>query len=223
MKRKLVKYHSQFRMSLGDQPLVISAGMPRSGSTMLFNILRELMEVRHGDGLNAGWVHDFRTSDADAAWLIKLHRLSRFYRYRASSIFYTYRDVRVAAVSAHRKFGQPFDAKQIRNDLRQYRVARRAGAMAVKYEDIIADPAPHVHRIAQSLQIQADEAEICERVFALDASPGDHKYCKQTLLHQDHRTGTGDDEWREVIPLPVQKQINREFAWWLEECGYPAA
>jgi len=110
---------------LSTKPLIVSAGMPRSGSTLLFNILREILVIKWKTRLSSGWEGDFISIPKGSAYLIKTHTLSHFYRWRARYCFYTYRDVRVAAVSVLRKFGQQITLESIRSMIRQYEIAKK--------------------------------------------------------------------------------------------------
>jgi len=57
-------------VKFSNKPLIISAGMPRSGSTLLFNILRDIM-LRRWEGLSSGWSGDIENLDKGSAYLIK--------------------------------------------------------------------------------------------------------------------------------------------------------
>ncbi len=209
-------------LKLSFRPLVVSAGMPRSGSTLLFNILRETLATRWGDGLSAGWIHDLGELPRGRAFLIKVHTFEPFYRLRAAHSFYTYRDVRVAAVSRMRMFNLEPTLKRFRWVIEQYQIAKASCDLIIKYEDLIADPLSHTQAIARRLDITTDCEAVVAKVLGL-RPPTDAAgpYSMETLLHEGHVTNTGDDEWRRVLPRDLQDQVHAEFGWWFEECGYP--
>lgn len=103
-KTSTLKYWLKLSLKLKNKPLILSAGMPRSGSTLLFNILRVILSERWSDQLSAGWEGYILQLPEGKAYLVKTHNINRFYKFRAKHAFYTYRDVRVAAVSNMRKF-----------------------------------------------------------------------------------------------------------------------
>lgn len=203
-------------------PLFLSAGMPRSGSTLLYNLLREILRVRFGDRLASGWIDDLPDLPEGDAYLIKTHRLFPFLYRRAQQIAYSFRDVRTAAVSRWRKFGHDITLEQVRNEIREYTVARQHSGLMIRYEEMIRCPTTIVEQLSRLLDIPVDAQEIYGRVAEL-APPDEPGYSRLTLLHKDHFTHTGDQEWREIIPPRLQAQIRTKYEWWFRECGYEVA
>lgn len=206
---------------LSHKPLIVSAGMPRSGSTLLFNILREVLRVKWKGNLSCGWVGDIMELPKGNAFLIKTHNLSPIYRWRAQHIFYTYRDVRVATVSRQRMFNLPITLESIRSAIKEYEFAKKSCHSLIKYEKLIENPIPFIKNIGQILNIEVDFENLIRSTFEQKKPNTNSKYSKDTLLHQKHFTHTKDDEWRTIIPIELQKSINKEFSWWFSECGYP--
>ncbi len=210
---------------LKNNSLVVSAGMPRSGSTLLFNILREILSSKWAGQVSAGWVDDIFELPKNSVYLIKVHDFNSYFQARADHSFYTYRDVRVAAVSAMKKFNRTPTVESIRCDLNQYLVAKRSCDLAIKYEDLVSSPGLFVQQIAGILDVSVDSDDIVKKIFYLQP-PEEQEvkgaYSKETLLHKNHFTHTRDDEWRDFLSERIQKDISAEFSWWFEECGYPA-
>lgn len=125
MKISTIKHWMQLTLKLSFKPLILSAGMPRSGSTLLYNILRETLEIRWGNRLSSGWCGDIFQLPKGDAFLIKTHNIDNYYKYRAKHIFYTYRDVRVASVSSIRKFNDTPSIESIRCVINQYLIAQK--------------------------------------------------------------------------------------------------
>jgi len=195
--------------------------MPRSGSTLLFNILREILATQWSSRLSSGWESDVLSMPTGSAYLIKTHQLSRLYHLRAQYCFYTYRDVRVAAISNLRKFGRQVSLESVREIINQYKLAKKLCDKTIKYEELIKDPIPFINDLAQTLAIKVDPESIHKKTFALEPPAPGTGYSKVTLLHGDHYTQTKDHEWRQIIDKNLQVKINEEFAWWFDECGYP--
>ena len=142
MPRTSATEHSQkLSAKLGTKPLIVSAGMPRSGSTLLFNILREILSIRWPDQVSAGWHGDIFELPEGSIYLVKTHNLDQYYRFRAEHIFYSYRDVRVAAISSMKKFNVNPSICKIRNDIKEYLVAKKFSDHIIKYEDLVSKPA----------------------------------------------------------------------------------
>ncbi len=208
-----------------NSSLVVSAGMPRSGSTLLFNILREILSSKWAGQVSAGWVDDISELPKNSAYLIKVHDFNSYFQAHADHSFYTYRDVRVAAVSAAKKFGRTPTVESIRENLNQYLLAKRTCDLVIKYDDLISSPVFFVRQIAKILGASIDVDDIIKEAFYLQPPEKDEvngAYSKKTLLHEKHFTHTGDDEWRDFLSDRLQRDISGEFSWWFEECGYPA-
>lgn len=155
------------------------------------------------------------------AYLLKTHQIGHFYRLRASQIFYSYRDVRTAAVSSLRKFNENITIESIRNKIAQYQIAKRTCDLCIKYEELISNPEYFIQELARLLDIQVDVAHIKSITANLKPPTTGDTYSRETQLHKGHFTHTQDDEWRVVIPNDLQERINEEFSWWFTECGYP--
>ncbi len=206
---------------LSCRPVVLAAGMPRSSSTLLYNIVREVLEEKWHDGLSYCWTRDVLNTPRGRAYLIKTHSLGRLYRLRASHSFYSYRDIRVATVSAYRMFGWPISIERMRRQVIEYRIARKFCNTCFSYENLISSPRSVVQKVSEQLSIPVDTDHIVSKVEKLAIPESGPDYCRKTQLHIGHFTHTGDDDWRSIIPVELQDRIHREFSWWFRECGYP--
>lgn len=203
---------------IGTSRLIMSAGMPRSGSTFLFNMLRVALEHEYGDNISSGWYADAPELAKGKVYIIKAHRLDAVLHARASQCFYTYRDARDAAVSYQRKFGREPSIEAFRHAMVQFQRARKYADLMLKYEQFTHAPEQTMADILRVLKIDADPAELTAKVPQASASGG--KCDKSTLLHGGHATGTGQGEWRQVLKPELIEQIHSEFGWWFEENGY---
>ncbi len=213
--------NARWMVKVGTRPLLLSAGMPRSGSTLLFNIVREVA-IGSWPGLSSGWYGDLGEMPKGEAYLVKVHALTRLLRWRMSYGFYSFRDIRTAALSAWRRFELPITTEEMRVWVEEYKKAKHLCDSVFRYEDLVASPARCAEQIASAMNLHIDGQEIAQKVIALGKSEteGD-EYTKETLFYPGHGTGTGENEWRTHLPSSLQREINREFRWWFEECGYP--
>ncbi len=94
-------------MTTARQELVIAAGMPRSASTWLYNVIRLALDSdpRHTGNFNAGWVGDWADIEQRDCMLMKVHDFNAVHSDAAKAVLYSYRDVRDAVASQYRKFG----------------------------------------------------------------------------------------------------------------------
>lgn len=206
---------------LSTKPLIVSAGMRRSGSTLLFNMLREILVTKWKTRLSSGWEGDFASLPNGSVYLIKTHNLSRFLRWRARYCFFTYRDVRVAVVSDLRRFDRQITLESIRFMIRQYEIAKKTCKLIIKYEELIRDHVSFIHELSRILDIKVDSESIYHKTIELKPPHSGTGYSSVTLLHEGHLTHTKDHEWRQIIPSELQLKISEELSWWFSECGYP--
>lgn len=195
--------------------MIISAGMPRSGSTLLFNMLRELLKAEHANVLVSGWEDDIPL-DGELC-LVKSHSLERYVG-KAEKFFFSYRDIRTVYVSHLRKFPGDVTMEMMWEWIEQYKIARDVGAEMFRFEHMMRDPLHAIERCARVLNSQTNVPGVLERVQMLELPV--HGYSKETLLHSNHFTNTKGDEWKTVMPRDLYAQVQQEFAWWFRECGY---
>lgn len=201
--------------------LILSDGMPRSGSTYLYNIVRACCEEKYGTDFACGWIGDFHKWDKHQAYLVKAHGTSPFLRKRCQVIFYSYRDVRDTMVSAHRKFQTPMSLAYCRTVIADDLRSKQDADCIVKYEEMIARPEQTVQQVAQTLGVDVTPEEILKNVpGAFDEGAENERYNEVTLLHGKHGTGTESGSWRNVMDPELQQQINREFAGWFQRHEY---
>jgi len=211
----------QFYRRLGLARLIIADGMQRSGSTLLFNMVRLILLSDERSKLTSGWIKDFATLPPGNVFLLKCHGVDAWKIRRAALLFYTYRDIRDALVSKFRKFNQAPSIEMVRKWVVQFDTARKHADLMIRYEDMVGDVHGTVEKVAKSLRISVPTETITRELPSSfeDDNSGD-RYSKTTLLHKDHITGTHSGEWRQVLDKDLQRQIDAEFGWWFSENGY---
>ncbi len=148
--------------------LIYCLGMPRSGSTLQFQIAAELVE-RHGLGRRLPFLARPKVPrlvralcGRSRAFVLKTHALdpvSVDHWERDSSLgLYSYRDVRDALVSALRMAQQPYTDSWARAFLQsvfehQEAVLRMPRVLVQRYEDITGDLGEAVAQVASHLGI----------------------------------------------------------------------
>ena len=220
---KYLKKNAQWFFKLGFAPLIVSAGMHRSGSTLLFNILREILAFKYEKQLSCGWYGEFQKIPKGKAYLVKAHSLTFLLNQRSEYIFYSYRDVRTAAVSANKVFNVPINIQEIRNSITEYQVAKKNANLIIKYEKLVNNTIDVISEICKITDIKCEIHNIYMKCMNIDKPKGSFMsgYVNETLYHPGHITNTSNDEWRGKMSNELQKQISDEFGWWFNECGYP--
>ena len=208
---------------LGTARVFLAAGMPRSGSTLLYNIVRLCLEQMYGEELLSGWISDIRKAPMRPVCLIKAHNVGLL-NLRAKELFYSYRDIRDALVSAQRKFGTDPSLELCRSWIKEDQMARKYASAVFRYEEFTVDQQGAIERVAEILNTSIDISAV------LEAIPGAGKdgvvsngYDKETLLHGSHGTNTGQGDWRTEIDKKLVDDINTEFFWWFEKYQYDLA
>ena len=194
--------------------MYVAAGLPRSGSTLVYNVLRELLQFKHGEIVSYWCKNSPETVPENSIELIKTHRLIR--RYRNSMIFFTFRDIRTVAVSAFRMFDYPICMRTIRSYVRESFVALSSNAYMLKYERWRYDPVYLVSLLAEILGVLTSP----KKVYLDVIRKMETEDFNLTQFHPNHITNTKDEDWNEVIPVELQNKIKAEFSCWFECFGY---
>jgi hypothetical protein len=130
--------------------IILSGGMPRSGSTWLFNVIRLLLQTIRPEPrkFECGWIDDLEISKKHPRRLIKLHDYRSDLVERASFIAYSFRDIRDAIASAKRKFNRIPDLSYAKYLIEQDHQWRNASNYVMKYEDMITDPRAEICKLS---------------------------------------------------------------------------
>jgi len=204
----------------GFASLILTAGMHRSGSTLLYNVVRLCLQQHHGARAICGWIDSLERDPEAAVYLAKIHRVRRSLAWRARSVFFTYRDVRSALVSANRKFGTELSTEFCRRQILEFERARKYADILLRYEDFSRDLPGTVHRVATTLGISVNADDVLTAIPPTGGPAVATAAHDVTLMHGTHGTGTGAADWRSHLSTDLQQQIRDEFGWWLEENGY---
>lgn len=203
--------------------LVLAAGMPRSGSTWLYNATRLLLA---GNALSfeAGWLTDVRDRVGRAPLLLKLHEFDDELVRAACVIVYSVRDLRDALASAQRKFGRAPSLAQARRLVEQDRRWSAAADYVMRYEAMIAEPGRTLDALADALGLETGDVEALQATLeGLDyrsSEDGNGRYNTVNLLHAGHVTDGRPGGWRDQLEPALVKALEAEFANWFADNGY---
>jgi len=207
------------------EKLVLCAGMQRSGSTWLFNVLRYCY-------MNAGYKtysdhpDDYDPSVPAYVHVLKLHRYHPDYHASADYVFSTYRDVRDAVASKmrrnlikHTTEAAVKSALQMINEecLPWHPYAN----LEVRYEDMIKDRPAVVEAVIRALGLKGvNAAEVNRdveklRMMALGGRD------RTTQLWPDHVTDGRVGSFKGTLSPEAVCAIEEVAGDWLTEHGYP--
>jgi hypothetical protein len=204
--------------------LIVTAGMPRSGSTWLYNAVRLLLEGTGCLDIGAGWIADFNSFKNHDVVILKIHNFEPVIADNATVIFYSYRDVRDALASFKRKFGNEPSIDQAKTFIDNDNKWRQKASFIMKYEEMIAAREKTINAIARCLQIQnANPHHLMQEIDTMNYTKGDKKnntYNLENLLHKNHITDGRHGSWKGHVPDTIITQIELECKDWLQANGY---
>lgn len=225
--------------------LVLVCGMHRSGSTLVWQITRLLLEGQPGlRNPRDVELKDFAAAAADPEDLLmaKVHYRPTFAEEefpREGAIYlYTYRDVRDAIASLYRK-GR-YTKRDPRRGPRNSRLAARRemagsemwtsmpGVWVAKYEDFREDVPGLVLNLARTLQVEVSDerlSAICAEVD-IDAQKQRVQAAlvvgidEDSRITQNHITDGREGAWRDTLTEGELGAIELETGAWLVTHGY---
>jgi len=220
------------------KPLYLCAGMPRSGSTWLYNVVRLLCE-RHYDKVHSCYVYHYQRDWlgwADAA-VIKVHEPVPILFHpdaRVKQVVLTCRrDLRDVAAS-HILKGWQTEANVVgilHTIVAWYKFYEAKSAFEFEYESLLIDPVSLIKDIGVNLgkpsnwqggfgMLDTEEArEVAVEVSQL-SNTSSATYDKTNLLHRNHSTRRVVGYYKEVLSPALIKNIEATFGDWLRKWGY---
>lgn len=203
---------------------ILAAGMPRSGSTWLYNVARLILEANFTESeCWCGWIEDFRARTARRVNLVKLHEFDDRMAAMADTILYCYRDVRDVLASYDRMWGTPPTVEAAEGLLRQFDRWMEVQTCVVRYDELVGRPERVIAIIAKSLGFQVDTHHLTRRLadlsFQSSGSRSD-EYHKVNLYHPKHTTHGGHATWHGKIDPRVIAEIESRFGDWFERYSY---
>lgn len=201
----------------GEGPVVVAAaGVPRSGSTWVFNAVR-LLCSQAGLSCHAEWCEDYQPSDhADCAvHLVKLHNPDQL-SFPVHKILTTRRDLVERLASLLRMGWVKEDPASLRKaangqaNLEEY-WARRSDN-ETWYGDILEQPEQALQTIAGVLDIPCDDTTaktIAEQLRTLPSKSlkqNKHGHDAKTLLHPNHQASEAlRREYQEIVQTALSQ------------------
>lgn len=218
----------------------IAGGMPRSGSTLVYQVVCHLVE-RHLDGVrlgraDLGLLPEYRREVRDNRWrVIKTHFFDPGVKCligegRAAA-FYIYRDIRDVLCSMMRLdkkgFEQPF--ADLPMFMHNDRLWKESGHTLVqRYEAVIGDVPKAVGQMAAHLHVRLEEGEAAAiaALYSIDANRARAKApedCPEMLLRRSHIHTGEAGRWRSTLTGPQIEAVRTVCGDWLVAAGYESA
>ncbi len=200
--------------------LVLIAGIPRSGSTWMFNVVRLLLQ-KQGQ-LTSGWIEDFDTTQLpQTTTLIKIHEFDNSLSQQADFIFTSRRHLVEIAASITRMGWTTHNLQTIQfleSILSQHQNWASLSHYEMDYQNMVNDHAAEIINIAATLGIAVDQEEsqhIAKTISKLQHHGPAGTYNPDSLLHHNHVSDSTDS-----IPEALIQTIETKFKPWLHRYGY---
>lgn len=207
--------------------------MPRSMTTWVFNVLRELISPSQVKTL---WIDPSSLEEkaflsCEELVLAKCHHFSQQLAEAADMVVYSHRDLRTAAVSYHRKFGSPCTREQIEGWIEAARAWLPRADIVLQYESVERLQLDTIAKLRQLLKSTIDsdcldssaDEDVLRRVdieFSQKQTPEQINYDSRTMILPGHRTYQPDPAYLSAEEKAIFDRIEREFQIWLADFGY---
>ncbi len=194
---------------------IVCAGMRRSGSTWLYNLVRL--------ALNAKGCFEDNWRISVPANVVKTHKFSPIFLFGADKVVLSHRDLRdVAASAVRRRLIESTPAATVRYLLRalldEYQTWVPFAAYDMNFERMMADKAAEAQAIFAALGIDAVPEVVCGLVEHLPVATKETD--QEILLAPNHFTGGAIGGYVDTLPVKTTKAIESVFGDWLKQKGY---
>lgn len=209
---------------------VLVSTVPRSGSTLLFNICRLLFEQAYGkDNTYANWHQFFEEGHEKKNNIIKIHDRSEKHTKWSNKIITSVRDLRYIMAS-YSDFSKKFNINDAENLKRVcigfIKIIESNVAVAdyvFKYENYFLDKEKIITEIAKCLEIPFEKLNI-EIILKQIDDIKNKKYNKLdkdlTQMHPNHISPKADKPITQRITIEQLLFIENNFSWFLIKHGY---
>ncbi len=208
--------------------MILAAGMHRSGSTWMFNAARLLLQRSGTEKLMSGWIGDVDVLKGEkTVILLKAHRFEPFAARHASTVLYSFRDIRDVLASLKRFSGVEPNIEDTRKQIRRDLQWRPVADFAMRYEDMVKNPSVTLRRLAHVLDVENYDAddiltELGSMSYSSTPSKSEnHRHNPDNLLHKSHVTDGRHGSWHSWLSAELVQQIEVEFSEWLSKHNYP--
>lgn len=185
---------------LRKHKIIVTAGVPRSGSTWLFNAARFCLE-KSSAIVHAVWCEDYEDDmylEVDFH-VVKIHRPDQL-TFEYDYMLTTRRDEVEQLASLIRMGWLTHDAAQIQKKSEYFKALfaywQKYSDLLIDYSDIITKPTVAIYQIGHLFDIHLTSEDMRKISNDLDAlqAPTGKSYDRKTLLHPQHRAQAEERE-----------------------------
>ncbi len=247
---KLAKEGLALSPKHNESKLIIVAGLPRSGSTLLYNIVAQILEKK-SIGVNLGYIDTkevdsflWLLEDVSVNGLIKVHAWNPLFQKfidDGAFILFSFRDLRDSSASAMQKGFIANQNNQIVDFIHQnvkmsHFWEQAKNLLLVKYEEMAFNVPVLIQDIANLLDINvnAKEANDIAKVVDYEGASkiirdmddtvslknGAIVFDAKTQLHTNHLAGGSIGKYNELFSTSQISEIEKISYRWLRSHGY---
>ncbi len=205
---------------------IVAAGIPRSGSTRLYNIIRlGMLQFFDKDQINAGWINSYSHKDGKHN-IVKVHDYDPMWLDYGKHIFTTKRDIRYIASSAYEH--KPYDrftkpeqlVASMHNVLKTYNLWKGVSDYEVVYEDFPTKKEEIVRDIFKVIGLPVNVSKVLDELSKIGNSKNHFNEDGESLMHIQHFSPNTHLNYRDRLPPDFVELIDRTFSCWVVENGY---
>jgi hypothetical protein len=208
--------------------LVVCAGIPRSGSTWLYNAIRLLLQHEHGERRVYGaWVDRYDATNASRWHVVKIHDPSEPLAWRAKCVVTSRRDLRDIAASAWKRGWVSDNASTLAlldSIIAQHAFWRPRAAHEMVYERMRSNAASELECLAGALGMSLSQQGILATIAAIDSLGHDDAsaddFDSANLMHKKHIMDGRVGYHAQTLPPDLVATINDRYRAWLLTHGY---
>ncbi len=222
---------------------ILICGMPRSGSTLVFNIVRDLYGIENDENRYFKNIYNYNklllvSSDK----IFKTHIYDEYIRKRIISgktkAIFTYRDIRDVTVSLHQRGW--LDDTSLFCKRRMKRISYNSllyaaipQVLSLRYEEFFYNAEQLVRGLKDFLEIEVDDKLIDEIIskysrdnvserlnnIEFNAKAKD-EYNISTGFHKNHIYDSEIGKWENYFSIEYRKQLSNDWDLFLDKFGY---
>ncbi len=211
-------------IKLKEKKLILVASMPRSGSTWLFNCIREIYKIEEVDFYSC-WVEDYEPDNPSLIHIVKVHNPEHRLSSQADIIISTRRDIRDVSCSLIR-MGWLTDTEEsilkqcsfIVDSLHPF--WNKKAKLEIEYEDLLNNSEEVIKDVCNIIGVRPKIKDIEEISRYLKKLPSaTQEFNKETQLHPQHRSEVVTS-YKKMISDDIVKIINEQQSDWLSKYNY---
>lgn len=206
--------------------LVLCAGIPRSGSTWLYNAVRLSLEAADGGEVYGTWVADYDPATAASCHVIKIHDPCPQLAAAADRVLTSRRDLRDVAASVRARGWARTDDELIeflKHVVEIHGFWKARSIYEVVYERMIDHRPQVIAEVAEVLGLALARDRVIrvdEQIRRLRHDDAGQPYDKVSLLHRGHVGPGRPGAYAEVLDQRLVRRINEQFGSWLRDHDY---